>query len=488
VRWSRSSEVLVLLLGAASSARADEAYFGASIDDLAALTFAGVDDGTNWELTDLADGRVVSEGTVDRYGVATVSLGTIRHFGLSTTAPIVAYLGRDCCAVGGTTFVPTAEGHARVGRVFVLDFPLLPADALSVFALEDADLTVQATTGAVVVARHVNAGDAWIAWGLRGETPYLLRSTGDLVLQLNVPNGDESVPPTGRTASCDQDVGDSFLLATHPWATGSVAVFAYEDADVTLTRLGDLLPTDERTLGAGSFEYFDDLGLENWLVRATGRVGVWTGDTEGGDGISWMGDDVTQNVGDRGRDVLVHTQTHGATVFAATDGTVVDAGRGPVTLDAGGFLDLAAEQLVRVSASAPVLVQTSGGNTMNDWGTFLRPIPRADGPFDCPDRDDIELAPPVDAGVPGPDGGADAGPGGDGGGPAVDGGPADDASVPAQDAAPSSTGTPRGGGCGCGVAGIGPGVSLDVWLVGVSLLWLSCRSRSTESRYPRGAP
>lgn len=475
MRWSRSAAVLVLLLGGASSVRADETYFGASIDDLAAVTFVGVDDGTRWELGDLADGRVVSAGTVDRYAVETVSLGTIRHFQLGTSAPVVAYLGRDCCAVGGTTFVPTAEGHARVGRVFVLDFPLLPADSLRVFALEDADLTVQGTSGAVVVARHVNAGDVWIAWGLRGETPYLLRSSGDLVLQVNVPNGDESVPPTGRAASCDQDVGDSFILATHPWATGSVAVFAYEDVDVSLARLGELLPTYEQTVGAGTFAYFDELGLGDWLVRASGRVGAWTGDTEGGEGIAWMGDDVTQNVGDRGRDVLVHTQTHGATVFAATDGTIVEAGAGPVPLEAGGFLDLPADQLVRVTASAPVLVQTSGGNDMNDWGTFLRPVPRADGPFDCPDRDDIELAVPVDAGAP--DAGTDAGPREDAGEPALDGGTAGDASAPRQDAAPSSTGTPRGGGCGCGVASAGGDGRLAVLLPALLLV----RRRREES-------
>jgi len=469
VRWSRPIGVALLLVAVASPARADERYFAASLDDLATVTFAGIDDGTSWALTDLADGRVVSEGTVDRWGVASVSLGTIRHFGLSTSAPVVAYLGRDCCAVGGTTFVPTAEGHARAGRVFVLYFPLLVADALRVFAIEEADLTVQDTSGAIVVARHVNAGDVWIAWGLRGETPYLLRSTGDLVLQLNVPNGDESVPPTGRAPSCDQDVGETFVLATHPWATGSVAVFAYEDADVTLTRLGELLPTAERSIAAGGFEYFDRLGLEQWIVRATGRVGVWTGDTEGGSGIAWMGDDVTQNVGDRGRDVLVHTQTHGATVFAATDGTIVDAGQGAVTLDAGAFLDLAADQLVRVTASAPVLVQTSGGNDMNDWGTFLRPVPRADGDFECPDRDDIVLELPVDAGVPdGGDAGADAGGEEDAGGSGLDAG------TPGRDAGPRADGGPvpgkaRGGGCSCRTArnGEGPGP-----VVALAAAWL----------------
>ena len=438
---SHSAVTLIASLVVASAAFADESYYGASIDDLAGITIAGVDDGTTWQIVDLDAARVAAEGFVDRFGAETVSLGTLRHFALHTSAPIVAYLGRDCCALGGTTFVPTAQGHARAGRVFVLDFPVLALDALRLFAFEDADLTVQQASGAVAVRRHVNAGDVWIAWGLAGDTPYLLRSTGDVILQLNVGNGDESVPPAGRAASCDQDVGDTFVLATHRWATGSVAVFAYEDADVSLTRVGELLPVVELTMAAGTVEYVDDLGLEDWLVRSTGPVAVWTGDTEGGDGIAWMGDDVTQNVGDRGRDVLVHTQTHGATVFAAVDATVVEWGEGPVPLDRDGFVDLALDQLVRVTASQPVLVQTSGGNDMNDWGTFLRPVPKADAVGDCADRADIEIELPVDAGPPlrdasleRPDAGAE-----------LDAG----AALPVRQA--------RGGGCSCRVTGGPPG-------------------------------
>lgn len=127
---------------------------------------------------------------------------------------------------------------------------------------------------------------------------------------------------------------------------------------------------------------------------------------------------------------------------------------------------------MHVGASAPVLVQTSGGNEMNDWGTFLRPVPPADGPFDCPDLE-IDLQVPADAGAPTLDAGPDAAP---------DAGAAFDAG---QDAAPDAPDAARprlvarGGGCDCRAApeGRGPG-----WLALAAIGGIAALTRVRPAR------
>ena len=121
---------------------------------------------------------------------------------------------------------------------------------------------------------------------------------------------------------------------------------------------------------------------------------MWGGDLEGGGGIDDMGDDITINRGDRGREFILHTQTQGAHIFAAYDNTQIrvdylDSNNNVTatqtfTRNRDGFVDLPAQRYARITSNLPILVQTIGGNGLNDWGNSLSPPYNEND--DCPDR------------------------------------------------------------------------------------------------------
>jgi len=398
----RAALPLAFLLAAPAAHGLPEDYFAINEDDEAELTIAGLLDGTSFEVLDLETGEPVGAGGVDRFRVAILPLDGVRRLHLSTTQPVLAHVGRDCCGVGGTTFVPTWNGHTRVGRSFVLYFPMLRADSVRIFvtgppAVDEVAIRIRDEDGTCVHERSIAKDDHWSPWGLVARRFYVLEVVdpdGAAMVQINAPNGVESVPPFDRAASCDNDVGGRFFFATHSWGGGAASVFAYADTSATLTRLSDsdvVWTGDPDTLRGGNFAYVSGLGLAEYRLARSAveeTLAVWAGDVEGGEGIDWMGDDQSQNVGSFGRDIWVHGQTHGGAVFAALDDTTLSIDGADVLLQAQEFEDLTSGVLHHILADRPVLAAVGGGNGWNDWGTYLRPVPRIGA--DCSDVDVLD--------------------------------------------------------------------------------------------------
>jgi len=396
------SMVAVALLAAPAPTLADELYVGANPSDLGDLTLVGLAGGTTWSVVDLETGAEVGSGSMDRGAVDEVDLDGVHRFAVTTSEPVLAYFGYDCCAVGGTTFLPTEDGHARVGRAFLLYLPTLGVQTdVAIFAIEEARVVIADLNGTVVGSREIEAGRAWMAYPLVGDRPYLIRSTGDVAVMVSAVNGVASVPPAGRADSCDNDVGNLFYFATHSWGDGGAAVFAYEDTSVAIRPAGveGGEPVATVELSASEWHFFFDLGRVAYQLESTGDVAVWAGDLEGGETIEYLGDDFSANLGRRGLDVMFHSQTHGAVLFATVDETLVTLDGTDHTLSAGEWIDVEPGVATRAAATAPVVTLAFGGNDLNDWGGFLRPAPYLDPEGTCPD---------LDADLPGGDGDADA--------------------------------------------------------------------------------
>lgn len=365
---------------------AEELYLAANPSDQADLTLVGISGVTTYTITDLDSDVEIASDSLEAFDVVTVDVDNVHHLAIRTSAPLLSYLGYDCCAVGGSSFLPTISGHGRVGRSFAIYLPVQGIQSdLVVFAVEDATVAVLDEDEQLLSRRFVPAGRAWFAFPAAGATPYLLRASGDVAVMTSAVNGLASVPPADRALACDNDVGRRFMLATHSWGGGAVAVFAYDDSEVVIEPLGSGEPTATTEVLAGQWLYVDGMMRRTWEVRSTADIAVWAGDLEGGETIADMGDDFSINLGRDGTDLLLHTQNHGATVLAPHDGTVIEIDGEGHELDALQWLELVAGETLRLESTRPVVAMTYGGNSLNDWGGFLRPAPPLDPtPESCP--------------------------------------------------------------------------------------------------------
>jgi hypothetical protein len=124
----------------------------------------------------------------------------------------------------------------------------------------------------------------------------------------------------------------------------------------------------------GELTYVPGFADEKFKITSTGRIAVWAGSTEGGSSIANLGDNTTINTGDRGREFFIHTQTQGAFVLVLDNQTTLQIDGVVQVLNAGQFVDLPPNGFRHIVANKPVIVQTIGGNGLNDWETVLRLI------------------------------------------------------------------------------------------------------------------
>ena len=348
-------------------------YFGYNPRSAGALELVGWQDGTTYEIVDLDNRTAFMTGTLQRFETANVPMGEVRHFKLRASGPLLAILGADSFSQGANYFYPSLDGRTMVGQEFIIRTPVLSnSNEFIIFAYEDSEVTVRDSARSIVTVQNIPADGFYATTGapLSRFSVYTVESTGSISIMSNAQNGNTAVPSSNGT-----DVGTKFLLGTHGWERGAVAVFAYADAVITGTNLVSGAEEFTRTLLSGDFAYIGGLGTNKYSVTSTGKIAVWAGDTEAGDSIQSMGDDLTINVGDRGRDFLIHTQTQGAFLFAFEDGTSVVIDGAATTLNADQFIDPEPGALHRITSDSPVIVETIGGNALNDWYAVLRLVP-----------------------------------------------------------------------------------------------------------------
>jgi hypothetical protein len=364
--------LVALSVGFAAS-QSTYSYYGYSIRQNSQITIVGFRDGTQYEITNLNTRQPMSRGVLNRGQSTTFTVRSPVPFKIASNHPISAHLWYDCCSVGGSTSYPAIDGFLRTGTEFTFVVPVVNGyNEFLVFAYEDASVTIRDRSGTQVTAFNLRRGQYWRTTGapLRAGDLYNLTSTGRVSLMSNTANGYASVP-----SSNGRDIGRYFLFATHDWGGGAIAVFAYEDTQITIVDIdtGTVLE-NSRALSRGQTYFRLGVGRKRWQLTATGNVAVWAGDVEGGTTIADMGDDTTINQGNGGREFFLNTQRFGAYVFIPYDNTVVSVNGNPQTRNADDYIYLQGNQNVHIVSTKPVVVQTMGGNfglAGDDWGTIL---------------------------------------------------------------------------------------------------------------------
>ncbi len=384
---------LTSLLALAALSASAETYYGLNPNTQGQLSLVGFSNNTTYEVRALPSNALVTSGVVNRLSRVNLALTTTTTFKLVTSGPLLAVLGADCCNYSGSLFFPVEDGRKLYGTRFVITQLANGANQLVLFARDAATATVRDQLGTVVATSPaLAAGGRWVIPGLVTGATYTVTSTGVVAVQASAGNGNTQVPPVptaanGQLEDCNSDRGRAFNFATWGWDRGAFAVFNANSTAVTFT-LTDL-STGNAVAGftnvsvPGNSTYYSGTtagtGTGSFRLAATGDVTVWAGDTEGGNAVESMGDDLTSNLGFRGGSFRLSSQSQGATVFASAAGTVVTVNGGaPTTLGADGFLSLAANTTFSLTASRPVSVQTVGGNGLNDWAVVLRPATALD--------------------------------------------------------------------------------------------------------------
>lgn len=348
-------------------------YFGFNSNGQGGLKLVGWTDNTNFKLFKLEDGTLFTSGTLNRFQTMILNISGIRHFKLEASSPLLATLGFDCCNFGGSFFYPTLNGKSLVGREFIIRIPVLSStNEFIIFAYEHSQVTIRDTAGNVVTTQTIPASRFFATTGspLSAGVVYQVSSTGNIAIISNSRNAHTAVPSSAGT-----DVGTTFLFGTRVWDTSAVAIFAYSNATVTGTDLETGTQAFTRTLAAGQFAYISGFGDNKFKVESTGEIGIWAGSTEFGDSIGFMGDNLTMNTGDGGREFLIHTQSQGAFLFAFQNNTTVNIDGAVTTLQRDQFIDLAPGVFRHILSDKPVIVETIGGNDLNDWEVLLRLMP-----------------------------------------------------------------------------------------------------------------
>jgi hypothetical protein len=393
-RLRTSLAAIATALVATSSAGASEKYYGFNPTNAGVLTIVGTQAGTSYKLRSLDVGAPAPiTGTIEALDRTTLSLSGIRNFVIDTDKPLLAHAGLG--NTDGSYFFPTREDHKRFwGKTFVVSMEgTIGANSpLYAHARAQTNVLVKNVAGQIVKAGTVSAGKSLRLDNLptqpgttfTTDTVYTVEADQNVFLQTSAANAFTSVPPLPNAQSndCNNDLGTDFLFQTR----AAVAIFnpttSPATVDLTNTATGVVVGAG-LTIPPGEFSFqsgFGDASVR--LTATTGRVALWAGDTSPtGGGIADLGDDLSVNFSDHGTRLLIHSQTQGARI-AASEATFVSIDGGPQqALAIDQFLTIqpvSGPKALLITASAPVTVFTQGGNTINDWGTILRPAPHGD--------------------------------------------------------------------------------------------------------------
>ncbi len=331
-------------------------------------------------------------------------MGSVREFKFVTSKPLMAILAGRNSSMWGSHFYLQQDGRKFWGNRFTV---LLVGSGNVVHARDAAVVRVFDSTDNPIATSPVLApGTRWqlptsmlqTSYTIEASAPMGMSSTAVIAVEHYDGNGFTVVPPIPQSANgssddCSNDVGLQFAFTTVRGNRGSLAVFNNGNTTITFSLIRasnnsavtgyqniSVAPRTAfvNTMASG----FSDLGTNQYRLTASGPVMVWAGDLQSGTGLADFGDDVASHFGDRGLSFLIHSQTFGATVFAAEDNTVVTYTTGATTetatLHTDGFLNLPPGALYQINSTRPVSVQTAGSEVLDDFSMTLRPAQKLD--------------------------------------------------------------------------------------------------------------
>src|SRR5262249_3171044 len=136
--WLTLAALLVVPVSASA-----EIYYGRNPNDQGALTLVGFSGTTTYTIQPLPSGTALT-GSVAANNRAVVALTTTREFKLTTSAPVMAVLGYDCCNFSGGFFFPALDGRQYYAKSFIFTPLLQPVSGrIVVFTREAATVTLK---------------------------------------------------------------------------------------------------------------------------------------------------------------------------------------------------------------------------------------------------------------------------------------------------------------------------------------------------------
>lgn len=326
----------------------------------AGLYILACQNNTMVKVINLETGEVVKSATLNKNQEwSGGSPGDGIYFKVEADKPVLAY---ETEGKKHSTFIPSLDA-GPVGQEFL--FHLFTGDGFHIFAIEDALVRVTKTNGTLVLEQMVRAGN-YLSPALAAGV-YQVVSTGKVALQVVGGTGFTTVPSiTG------QGTGKGFFCATYAENTGALAVFAYEQAEVSVFDLdsGDLIFS--RALGQGEAWWQTGVGSRRLSIRSNGEIEVWAGDTKGGSEMINFGDDLSFAGGRDGQEFYLHSLMEGAVIFAPFENTKVKINDLEQTMKADGYLPLAGEAFYHITADKPIIIQLLGqAGSWSNCGTYL---------------------------------------------------------------------------------------------------------------------
>ncbi|MDY6837598.1 MAG: PKD domain-containing protein [Thermodesulfobacteriota bacterium] len=329
----------------------------------ASLYVIATEDNTTVQIVNLDNGEVTVSTTLNKYEMSGgLAPGNGIYFKVEANKPVLAY--ETDLDWSHSTFIPSLE-EGPVGREFILyKFGGL---GFYVFAVEDTVVRLYHSNGSLVEERSMTAGSYWEV-GYRNAVYHVI-STGRIAMQNVGGNGYTTVPSTSGGG-----VGRNFYCATHGNHTGALAIFAYEDADVTVYNLDSSTVLWTQTIPKGGYWWKINVGTRRLRIESTGDIEVWAGDTErlGYNRIIDLGDDISFAGGRDGKEFYLHGLMAGAVIFAPFDNTAVTVNGAFHSLNADEYHRLSGRTFYHVVSTKPIIIQTLGESTgFNNLGTYL---------------------------------------------------------------------------------------------------------------------
>ena len=342
------------------------------------IDVVGLYDKTDVWIVDITKApRLAASGTVDRMKLYTFELFSEMCFKVLASKPVAVSLGGGgAYGFGWNTFYPSVNG-SFVGKEFI--FMAVPSGYKehNIFAVEEADVTIYNVTTGEMIFRQVLLEDQYATVRLLpSRRVYHIVSTGKIMVSSWTGNSLTTIPSTtGRF------VGRRFFGVTIAWERDSYALFAYEDSNVKVYDLETGEQYAEHNLSKGEYLYQGGIGTKHLLFESTGDISVLCGDTEGGDEIEWMGDDITFAGGKDGKEFWIYAVwgVPGAVIIAWTD-TEVKVNGTLYRLKADQYIKLKPQSFYHIVANKEIFVEILGlDGTWNDWGTYLISYPWVTG-------------------------------------------------------------------------------------------------------------
>jgi len=260
------------------------------------LDIIGVNDSTHVKIYDLRSGVQLDEATVNRMQLYTYRIPSGTYFRVEADKMVSICLSSgtfrgDTVNIGpptAETFYTSVDG-GFAGREFIFMALETYQNQISIYAVEDSQVTIYNSTGSAVHQLNLNAYSQG-GVQLRARTVYRLVSTRRVTVE-NAPNQAPALTyAPSLTGGFTGNTFSMFFGYFHPQITYSLTIIAQERSTVKVFGIAatgiSTTPTSEVSLDAGESRTFSVRTALPAVVQATGRVLVWEGP---GGSLTFMG-------------------------------------------------------------------------------------------------------------------------------------------------------------------------------------------------------